>query len=105
MSGLFDSDLIVSVGTDPTLIYQPITDGVAMSCLMTNEHFSTLPLTVWIERAGAKVSLAKAADVKAGESIEVLRGSKVAFKAGDKIYASCPMASKFTGTLSACKDQ
>jgi hypothetical protein len=104
MSGLFDSDLVLSVGATPTLIYQPETDGVAMSCLLTNGHFATLPLTVWIDRAGATVSL-PGKRVDAGEGVDILMGSKVALKAGDKVFAQCPLAGAFSGVLSAYKDQ
>lgn len=105
MSGLFDSNLVVSVGATPTLIYQPTTDGVAMSCLLSNGHFATLPLTVWINRAGVVVILAAGVRVNAGASIEVLAGSKVAIKAGDKVYAKCPLTGAFSGVLSVYKDQ
>jgi hypothetical protein len=105
MSGLFDSNLVVSVGSTPTLIYQPDTDGVTMSCLLSNNFYGTLPLTVWIDRADAIVNLAPGVRVESGQSYEVLVGSKVALKAGDKLYAQCPQAGAFTGVLSAYKDQ
>jgi hypothetical protein len=105
MSGLFDSNLVAAVNSTPTLIYQPVTDGVAMSCLMTNGYMSTLPLSVWIDRAGVVVKLASGDRVEAGKSLEVLAGSKVALKAGDMVYAQCPIAGAFTGILSAYKDQ
>ena len=105
MSDLFDSVPVVSVGEAPTLIYQPTTDGVAMSCLLSNGHFGTLPVTVWIDRAGVTVSLAAGVRVLAGDSHEILAGSKVALKARDKVYAKCPIAGAFSGVFSAYKDQ
>jgi hypothetical protein len=105
MSDLFDSGLVVSVGATPTLIYQPTSDGVAMSCLLSNGHYGTLPLAVWIDRAGVTVNLAAGVRVRAGDSREVLAGSKVALKAGDRVYASCPLAGAFSGVLSAYKDK
>jgi hypothetical protein len=104
MSGLFDSDLVVTVGSAATLIYQPATDGVAMSCLLTNSSYGTLPITVWIDRAGVVVNL-PGKRVGTGECVEILAGSKVALKAGDKVYAKCPVAGAFSGVLSAYKDQ
>lgn len=105
MSGLFDSILITAVDTVATEIYAPATDGVAMSILMTNGHFGTLPISVWIDRTGSIIKLASDVRVRAGKPQEILVGSKVALKAGDKIYATCPVAGAFTGVLSAYKDQ
>lgn len=105
MSGLFDSNLVVNVGSTPTLLYAPGTDGVTMSCLLSNSFYGTLPLSVWIDRAGAIVNLAAGVRVNSGDTYEVLIGSKVAMKAGDKLYAQCPQAGAFTGVLSAYKDQ
>ena len=105
MAGLFDSDLITSVGNTPTLVYQPLTDGVAMSLVLNNGHFGTLPVSVWIERGEDRITLAKDVRVLAGRPYEVLIGSKVAFKAGDKVFAKCPVAGAFTGVLPAYKDQ
>lgn len=105
MAGLFDSKLVVSVGTAPSLVYEPATEGVAMSLLLTNGHFGTLPVSVWIERGAERIDLAVNRRVAKGASCEVLSGSKVALKAGDRVMAKSPVAGAFTGVLSAYKDQ
>lgn len=105
MAGLFDSKLVVSVGSTPTLVYEPATEGVAMSLLLTNGHFGTLPLSVWIERGAERIDLAVGRRVPKGQPIEVLAGSKVALKAGDRVMAKSAVAGAFTGVLSAYKDQ
>lgn len=105
MAGLFDSELIVTVGNTPTVLYTPATDGVAMSCLLTNGHYGTLPISVWIERGDDIIHLALDKRVRAGQPYEALIGSKVALKAGDNLMAQCPVAGVFTGVLSAYKDQ
>lgn len=105
MAGLFDSKLITSVGSSPTLVYEPTTEGVAMSLLLTNKHYGTLPLFVWIERGLERIDLASGRRVQKGHSLEVLSGSKVALKTGDRIMARCPVDGAFTGVLSAYRDQ
>ena len=106
MSGLFDSQPVVNIGTSATLIYAPTTDGVGMSCIVANAHYAALPVTAWIDRAGTIMYLIQGGvRINAGDSLDILKGSKVAFKAGDKLYASCPVANVMTGILSAYKDQ
>lgn len=105
MAGLFDSVLIPSVGSTPTSLYQPLTDGVAMSCLLTNASAGSLPLSSWIQRGADVIDLSVAESVEAGVSLDIFKGSKVALKAGDTVYASCPVAGAFSGILSAYKDQ
>lgn len=106
MSGLFDSQPLVNIGMVATLVYTPLTDGVAMSCIITNGHYASLPVTVWIDRAGTLIYLAQGGVyIDAGDSMDILKGSKVAIKAGDKVYATCPVDGVMTGMLSAYKDQ
>lgn len=105
MAGLFDSQPVVNIGTVQTQIYAPAVDGVAMSCLITNTNYATLPVSVWIDRGGIIIDLTKGGlRIDAGESKDVLNGSKVAIKAGDIVYARCPIANVLTGLLSAYKD-
>jgi hypothetical protein len=105
MSGLFDSKLAVEVGSEPALVYEPATEGVAMSLLLTNKHFGTLPVSAWIERGTETIHLAVSKRVLAGHPYEALAGSKVALQAGDKIYAKSVMTGAFSAILSAYKDQ
>lgn len=105
MAGLFDSVTVASVGSVPTILYQPLVDGVAMSCLLTNASAGSLPLSVWLERGVTTINLAVSESVESGVSLDIFRGSKVALKVGDIIYGKCPVAGAFSGILSAYKDQ
>lgn len=105
MAGLFDSKLVISIGDTPTLVYEPATDGVAMSLLLTNTHYGTLPISLWIERGADRIDLARARRIQKGTPCDLLGGSKVALKAGDRVMAQSPVADAFTGVLSAYKDQ
>ncbi len=103
MSGLFDSALGSKIGAADTAIYTAEVDGVVMSILLTNSHFGTLPVKVWISRGGVAESIF-ADRIKSGESAPATRGDKVAVSVGDIIYASCPVADVISFAISVYKD-
>lgn len=105
MASLFDSKDLSGLGPNPVALYTAATPCVLMSLKANNVYKSTLPVSFWIQRGANVIKIVTGARVKAGDSRELLEGSKVAIEQGDVVFGSTPIAGTFSGVLSIFKDQ
>lgn len=106
MAALFDSKFAVAVGKAPTLIHAPTGDNVVLSILLTNTFYGELPVNVWVEHSGGRLTqLAIGVRVPRGGSFDPLLGGKLSLAATDRVMASCPAEAGFSAVLSSYEEK
>lgn len=104
MPGLFDSTPKL-LGSAPTLLHEATVPGVGMSHVITNKDHATLPVWVWLSRAGEPDTYLLAGfRLGSGDTYDTMGTKKVALQAGDKILGRCPRSGLVTSIVSAYRD-
>ena len=105
MAEIFKSDVIELVSNETLAIQQPTEPSVVLSLVLSNNHHGTVPVSVWLERGAQKVYFRRGFRIDAGDSLDVLRGTKVALLPGDVLMASVDGDGAVSGILSTFKDE
>lgn len=93
-----------SIGSTATLLHDATITGMMMSAILTNNHYGTLPITLWITRGVDIINLIKNKRVLSGDFYNIAKESKIVMLIGDKLYAQCPVAAAFSAALTLYKD-
>lgn len=105
MAEIFKSD-VIELGSNETLaIQQPTEPSVVLSLVLSNNHHGTVPVSVWLTRGAQQVYFRRDVRIDAGDSLDVLRGTKVALLPGDVLSASVDGEGAVSGILSTFKDE
>ena len=105
MAEIFQSD-VIELGSNETLAIQhPTEPTVVLSLILSNNHYGTVPVSVWLKRGDQLVYLRRGFRIDAGDSLDVLRGTKVALLPGDVLMASVNGEGAVSGILSTFKDE
>lgn len=105
MAEIFKSALI-NLDTVGNHEVHAVTDPeVVLSLILSNNHEGTVPVSVWVTRNGEDFFFRRAIRIDSGDSLDVLRGTKVALLAGDTLNVSSPIQGAVSGFLSTYKDE
>ena len=105
MAEIFKSTLFNLETGDALVIQETAEPTVVLSLVLSNNHYGTVPVSVWLTRGALTVHLRRDVRIDAGDSLDVLRGTKVALLAGDTVTVQCPIDGAVSGVLSTFKDE
>lgn len=106
MAEIFKSDVFeLQADQNQLIVHEAAEPTVVLSLVLSNNHHGTVPVSVWLTRGAQTVHFRRDIRIDAGDSLDVLRGTKVALLAGDTITVSTKVDGAVSGILSTFKDE
>lgn len=101
---LFDSAVPHLVGITPTMVYTAVDSGTLLQCDLSNSHWGSMAVSVWLTRGVQTFYLANGIRVETDVVADVIAGRKIVILQNDEIWMQAPVAGVITALVSAFKD-